>query len=230
MKINVYIDGFNFYYGAVKGTPYKWLDLRKFCERSLPEHTIHRIKYFTALVNARPADPDQPNRQQVYWRALETLDRFTIYKGTFKERRKRRPLHADDPLAPPPPEMRFVEVLDSEEKGSDVNLAVELLIDAFRSDFEAAVVVSDDSDLISPIQTVRRHLKLQVGVLNPQSERDSRTGRRRYRKDLERAVTAGKEETRWFYKHIDRSLLAACQFPDPVIDKDGRHIRKPSSW
>ena len=180
MKINIYIDGFNFYYGAVKDTPHKWLNLREFCEQSLRGHTIHRIKYFTAQVNARPNDPDQPVRQQTYWQALETLDRFYIYKGNFRERKKTLPLHADDPLAPSPPRMRFVEALVSEEKGSDVNLATEILSDAFRNDFEAAVIVSDDSDLIAPIRAVRHHRQLQVAVLNPQHEHHPQTGRRRY--------------------------------------------------
>ncbi len=229
MKVNVYIDGFNFYYGAVKGTSYKWLNLRAFCEQSLPGHTVHRIKYFTAQVSARANDPDQPVRQQTYWRALRTLERFYIHKGNFRERKKTLPLHSDDPLAPPPPQMKFVEALVSEEKGSDVNLATELLSDAFRNDFEAAVIISDDSDLISPIKAVRQHMQLQVAVLNPQLEFDSR-GKKRYRKDLAHAATAGKPETQWFYQHIDRSLLTTCQFPDPIVDKDGRPIRKPQTW
>ena len=66
MKTIVYVDGFNLYYGAVKDTPYKWLDINKLCQLLLPKHTIHQIKYFTARVVARPSDPDQPTRQQVY--------------------------------------------------------------------------------------------------------------------------------------------------------------------
>lgn len=217
-------------WGREKNTQYKWLDLREFCERSLPDHAVHRIKYFTAQVNARPNDPDQPIRQQTYWRALATLHRFYIHTGNFRERKKVLPLHSDDPLAPSPPQLRFVEAMVSEEKGSDVNLATELLSDGFRGDFEAAVIVSDDSDLISPIKAVRQHLQLQVAVLNPQLEFDPLTGKKRHRKDLARAATAGKRQTQWFYEHIDRSLLAGCQFPDPVVDKRGRPIHKPSTW
>ena len=57
MRTNVYIDGFNLYYGCLKGTPYRWLDLRKHCELLLPKHQIQRIRYFTAMVTARPQDP-----------------------------------------------------------------------------------------------------------------------------------------------------------------------------
>src|SRR5712691_4425208 len=56
-KVNVYIDGFNLYYGALKGTPYKWLDLGRLCQALLPSDTIQEIKYFTARVSARPARP-----------------------------------------------------------------------------------------------------------------------------------------------------------------------------
>lgn len=49
----VYIDGFNLYYGAVKGTRYKWLDLEALCRRLLPKDNIAQIRYFTAQVSAR---------------------------------------------------------------------------------------------------------------------------------------------------------------------------------
>ena len=55
MKTNVYVDGFNLYYGAVKGTPFRWLDMAAMCRMLLPGDQINRIKYFTALVDARPA-------------------------------------------------------------------------------------------------------------------------------------------------------------------------------
>ena len=56
-KVNVYIDGFNLYYGALRGTPYKWLDLARLCQALLPSDTIQEIKYFTARVSARPSKP-----------------------------------------------------------------------------------------------------------------------------------------------------------------------------
>ena len=47
----VYIDGFNLYYGALRGTPFKWLDVRALCARMLPTNTIAQIRYFTANVS-----------------------------------------------------------------------------------------------------------------------------------------------------------------------------------
>src|SRR5680860_684723 len=83
MATNVYIDGFNLYYGAVKGTPYKWLDLEALCRRLLPKDDIKRIRYFTAKISARPGDPQQPQRQQIYLRAPRTLPLVSIHHGHF---------------------------------------------------------------------------------------------------------------------------------------------------
>ncbi len=154
----VYIDAFNLYYGAVKGTPYKWLDLNRLCALLLPAHRIDRIKYFTALVNARPGDPDQPQRQKTYLRALETLPNLEIHYGHFLTHIVKMPL-ARPVLGLP----EYVEVVKAEEKGSDVNLATHLLHDAHRHRFEAAVVISGDSDLLEPVRIVIQELGKPVG-------------------------------------------------------------------
>lgn len=71
-RTNVYVDGFNLYYGAVKGTAYRWLDLRKLSQGLLkPEHEINRIRYFTARIAASTSDPTAPDRQATYLRALQ---------------------------------------------------------------------------------------------------------------------------------------------------------------
>ena len=77
------MDGFNLYYGAVKGTPYKWLDISRMVQLLLPKNKVLKIKYFTALVNSRPQDPDQPIRQQIFLRALRTIPNLEISWVTF---------------------------------------------------------------------------------------------------------------------------------------------------
>ena len=104
---------------ASKNTPYKWLDLSKLCAILLPQHQIERIKYFTAYVKALPNNPDAPRRQQTYIRALQTLSHLEIVYGHFLSHNVRMPLA--HPIVGQP---RTVEVLKTEEKGSDVNLAV----------------------------------------------------------------------------------------------------------
>ena len=83
MRTFVYVDGFNPYYGAVKNTPYKWLDISKMCQLLLPKHQILKIKYFTARVSARASDPSQPTRQQAFLRALSTLPNLELIFGHF---------------------------------------------------------------------------------------------------------------------------------------------------
>ena len=84
MITNVYIDGFNLYYRALKDTPFRWLDLRKLAEALFSLDTINKVCYFTARLDARPGNPAQPQRQQAYLRALATLPGFEIHYGTFR--------------------------------------------------------------------------------------------------------------------------------------------------
>ena len=73
MATNVYVDAFNLYYGCLRGTPYRWLDLGALCTRLLPKDRISRIRYLTAALSPRPDDPRARQRQQIYLRALETV-------------------------------------------------------------------------------------------------------------------------------------------------------------
>ena len=209
MKTNVYVDGFNLYYRALRDTPFRWLDLRKLAEVLFPQDTINQVCYFTALLSARPNDPGQPRRQLVYLRALATLPNLEVYYGTFRSRTKLRPLA--NPVAGMP---GVVQVRDSEEKGSDVNLVTRLLVDGFNGRYEQAVVVSNDSDFASALHYVRESLQLRVTVVNP--DRNNKT-----HKDLRAAAT--------YVKRLWKSHLRQSQFPHELADAHGR-IRKPPSW
>ncbi len=92
MLTNVYVDGFNMYYGCLRGTAYKWLDLNALCLRLLPSHDVQRIRYFTARISARPDDPQSPVRQAAYLRALEPVPRVSIHLGHFLVNTTRMPL------------------------------------------------------------------------------------------------------------------------------------------
>ncbi|MCY4529312.1 MAG: NYN domain-containing protein [Chloroflexi bacterium] len=162
MITNVYIDGFNIYYRALKDTPFRWLDLRKLAETLFPQDTIHRVCYFTARLDARPGNPNQPRRQFIYLRALATLPGLDVHYGVFRSGIKRRPLAEPLPGLP-----THVLIRDSEEKGSDVNLATRLLVDGFKGEYEQAVVVSNDADFASAMRYVRDDLGLRVTLVNP---------------------------------------------------------------
>lgn len=75
---NVYVDGFNLFYGALRRTSYRWLDLGTLCQVLLPNDAVRRIRYFTARVNSRPDDPGKSQRQDVYLRALVTIPELNL--------------------------------------------------------------------------------------------------------------------------------------------------------
>lgn len=210
MRTNFYIDAFNLYYGSLRGTPYKWLNLAAFCQRSFPADQVHRIRYFTARVKPRPSDPQQPVRQNAYLRALGTLPSVTIHYGHYLQKPVLMPY-----VTPPAGGPATVLVLKSEEKGSDVNLATLLLIDAFDKDFEQAVVVSNDSDLALPIELVQKKFGLPVVVLFPCGPG------RKPSYHLSKVAAAS--------PIISTANLAAAQFPPTLADSVGT-IRKPRSW
>ena len=203
----VYIDGFNLYYRALRGTPFRWLDIRKLAEMLLPRYQIVQVRYITAIVVNRPSDPTQAQRQQAYLRALQTVPDLTIHYGHFMAKTKRRPLARTPKTGP-----RMVGVLDTEEKGSDVNLASYLLLDGFDDEYETAVVISNDSDLELPVRMARTRLGKQVGVFDPSRRRSFQ---------LHSAAS--------WYRPLRRGPLSVSQFPDTLCDVNGP-FTKPAGW
>ena len=209
MITSVYVDGFNLYYRAVKNTGFKWLDLRKLAETLFPKDEIKHILYFTALLKPRPDNPQRPQRQQAYLRALSTLPGSKITYGVFRSQKKCRPLVT--PIAGLP---TYVEVRDVEEKGSDVNLATRLLADGFQQKYKQAIVISNDSDLASAVRCVRDEIGLRVVLVNP--DRENRSPR-----SLSNAAT--------YVRRLRKSHLRQSQFPPVVTDRIGP-ISKPKTW
>jgi uncharacterized LabA/DUF88 family protein len=203
----VYVDGFNLYYRALAQKPHKWLSLYALATRMLPGNHIVEIKYYTARVSGN-RDPDEPNRQAAYLRALKTTPGLSIYYGKFLPKIIKRPL-----VHPPTYGSRYVDVHTTEEKGSDVNLASHLIRDGFRGRYDVAVVVSKDTDLCEPMRIVNKELGLPVGLLCPDGD-----------------VPKGLRQVASFVRHIANSDLANSQFPDPVIGLAGQKIHKPPHW
>ena len=209
MITNLYIDGFNLYYRALKDTPFRWLDLRRLAETLFPQDSINRVSYFTARLDVRPGNPGQAQRQLIYLRALATLPGFDSYFGVFRSGVKRRPLAEPAPGLP-----THVLVRDSEEKGSDVNLATRLLVDGFNGEYEQAVVVSNDADFAGAMRYVRDDLGLRATLVNPDPKNTSP-------RELADAAT--------YVKRLWKSHLRRSQFPDTLTDGIGT-ITKPAGW
>ena len=205
-RTSIYVDGFNLYYGALKNAPYRWLDLSKLCSFLLPAHSINSIKYFTARVSNTKDDPRKSARQATYFRALKTIDICWIYFGHFLTHTVQMP------LVSPTSKRRFATVRKTEEKGSDVNLATHLICDGYENTYDAAVLITNDSDLAEPVRIIREQLGKTVGILNPHKH-PSRT--------LHQYAT--------FFKSIRKGVLRQSQFPDQLRDPKGL-FRKPPGW
>ena len=182
----VYVDGFNLYYGSLKRTPYKWLDLGRLCAGMLPNDRVIAIKYYTARISARPGNPGAPNDQQIYLRALRTIPNLSVTYGHFLTHSVSMALTGVTPT-------KRVWVDKTEEKGSDVNLAAHLVRDAFQRAFEVAALITNDSDLSEPVRIVRQELNLPVGILNPLSATQHRTEARRDLSEEDPAIRPDRE-------------------------------------
>lgn len=209
MTAIVYVDGFNLYYGALKGTQYKWLDLPKLCRLLLPNENVVKVRYFTARVKSEPANPDVAARQDAYLRALGSCPDVSIHYGTFMRSTTRMRL-----ANPPATGAQTVEVLKTEEKGSDVNLGSYVLLDAFRGDCDLAVMLGNDSDLVTPLRMVKEEFGTRIGLINPHPRDASRA--------LQQIGVS-------FIKPVRKGVLASSQFPPKV--RVGRGVvARPASW
>ncbi len=206
LKTYIYIDGFNLYHRALKNTPHKWLDLKALFQRVLDDkHEIIGIKYFTAIVSGK-LDPNKPVRQQVYLRALQlSIPEISIHYGKFMSHVVKAP------LAKPVGQNKWADIIKTEEKGSDVNLAVHLLNDAWLGKYDCAVVLSNDSDLKEAITLVKNHHKKLIGVAMPPNCFPS--------KELIQVAH--------FVKQIRNTSLIASQLPDII---PGSNVHKPKEW
>ena len=208
-KTHVYIDGFNLYYGALKDSPYRWLNLSALSSLLLPENDIIKIKYFTARVKTRPGNPGQASRQELYLRALRTLPNLEIIYGRFSAHRVSMYL-ADSTLDNP----QYADVIKTEEKGSDVNIATDMMDDGCQGLYEVAALVTNDSDLERTVRTVKERYRVPVGIINPNINRPAS-------KALARPAS--------FVKSIRKWHLKECQFPTTIRDAKKR-ISKPNAW
>ena len=190
-RVAFYIDGFNLYYGLTSRgwRRYLWLDQRHLAENLSRNHQILSfIRYFTARVFPEPNDPDKPNRQNTYLEALATLPDVHIHEGYFLPKRGSC--------------ARCGSTWTTyEEKMSDVNLAVELLGDAQDNSFDLAIVVSADSDLASPIETVLQRFPTKRVIVAFPPDRHS--------------VKLRQVASAWF--PIGRKKIQDSQLPEQVI-------------
>jgi uncharacterized LabA/DUF88 family protein len=220
MRTIVYVDGFNLYYRMLKDRPaLKWLNQFEMARAVLSnQHQIVRLNYYIARVSARAHDPHAPARQAVYLKALSSVPEIAVHEGTFMTSEPWMPLAMPPQSKPvgyawnlPAPDR--VRVIKSEEKGSDVNLGVHLVRDAFTDAFDAAVVITNDTDLVEPIRIAVQEAGKRVGLLVPVN----------YPSQSLINVAS-------FHLRIRPGHLARAQFPPTIVLPDGSTVSRPASW
>jgi len=200
-RVLTYIDGFNLYFGLKRGgwERYKWLNLQLLAQHLLkPEQKLVFTKYFTSRI-ALPNE--KANRQAVFIQALETLDDLQIFYGKY--------------LAIPRKCRRcgFRDIVPN-EKMTDVNIAVEMMSDAFENRFDTGLLISGDSDLTAPVRSIKKFFpeKRIVIAFPPQT----------FSIELSKHADA--------YFTIGRANLAKSVFPDKIQKADGFILEKPKEW
>jgi uncharacterized LabA/DUF88 family protein len=202
----IYVDGFNLYYGAVRGGPHKWLDLQKYFQMPRPDDDVQRIKYFTALIDGS----HRPN-QEAYLQALDTLPKVEIILGKYKYKSVKCTISACTYAG-----SREFQV--PEEKRSDVNIATHMIDDAHCRRADRMILVSGDSDLVPAIHMVKQQFPtIKITVYVP-----SRNPIRGAAVEIRSAADK--------HKTLPLNLLPQCQFPNPVRGGTTGAILKPPSW
>ncbi len=203
-RVAVYIDGFNLYHGLKhKGWQrYYWLDLEQFAKNLIrPNQQLRAVRYFTASVIPTVGDPGKPGRQATFLEALQTHSDISIHYGYFLPKKLKCPVCG-------------IVRQSFEEKMTDVNISVALLNDAQDDLFDVAMIISADSDLVGPIQSILdRYRNKRVIVAFPP---------RRQSKHLRQIVSAAIT--------IGRDKLRDSQLPDEVVRDDGFVLRRPVTW
>ena len=200
-RVIAYVDGFNLYFGLKeKGwRQFYWLNIQLLVQSLLKfNQQLIITKYFTARVTG---SPDKEKRQSTFIEALETLPDFKILPGKYQL----NPRYCRN--------CGFQDMVPN-EKMTDVNIAVEMLSDAFNDKFDVALLVSADSDLTPVIRSIKQMFphKYIVVAFPP----------KRYSTELTNIADAR--------LHINRAMLARSVFPDKVKKADGFILQRPSTW
>jgi len=228
LRTRVYIDGYNLYYGCLKGTPYKWLDLITLFDRyilpsSAPDasHLLQPgIKFFTAKILEQAAKAtDSVSSQARYHTALKKLysDRIALIEGYYSIIQAKARLVDTAKPNTWARDCKQTLVWKLEEKQSDVNLALQAYHDAITREVDQVVIVTNDTDIAPALEMIRAHTAVKIGVVIPT------------RFELREPNTELVRLAHWTRSHITYQELANSQLPRVIISGRTPAI-KPESW
>ena len=200
-KTIFYVDGFNLYFG-IKTSGWnnlKWLDINLLAQNLIkPNQKIVEVNYFTSRVRNAP---DKEKRQITYLEALEQYSRVNIYYGRYQPNIITCYSCGHSYSSP-------------NEKMTDVNIAVKMLIDAFKNKFDTAILISGDSDLVPPIREIKKYFKDKKVIVAFPPKRHN--------------ISISKMANGSFI--IGRKKLKDSQLPDEIVKPDGHKLIRPTEW
>lgn len=235
LRTRIYIDGYNLYYGCLKGTAFKWLDLLALFENHiLPSvvATVHEkqltsklepvaIKFFTAPILEQAAKAEDSLKCQEKYHAALTKHhsgRVELIKGYYSlTEAKAKVIDPDDPKKWPKHCTEIASIWKLEEKQTDVNIAIQAVKDALIEEIEHVVFVTNDTDIAPALEMIRRSTKAAVGLVIPTTDH--------------RRMSNGElaKQAHWVRCHITQEELRQAQLPR-VIQDTRRPVTKPDSW
>lgn len=214
LKTIVYIDGYNLYYGLLRKSSYKWLDIHALFNNGILDQNLTdlmQVKYYTAPVLGRMSDdPNSSQRQRKYLQALRELypNQILIVEGKM--------------IATQPNKRRVGEPFDKvkvhhfEEKKTDVNIAVDMVSDALLKNCKQIILCTNDSDLEPALKRIKELRKeIKIGLISPVKIADKRF----VSNDLMKHAD--------WHKFIKHTHLIDAQLP---IKIPGTSIYCPDAW
>ncbi len=200
-RVVAYIDGFNLYFGLKSAgwRRFYWLNVQLLARHLVKAgQDLVFTKYFTSRV---PFPADKERRQSTFLEALETLSDLRIYYGHYQNNLQRCHKCGHKVWIP-------------NEKMTDVNIAVEMMSDAYQNRFDVALLISADSDLSAPVLAIKDLFpeKRVIVAFPPQ----------RHSAQLQRLAHG--------YLQIGRASMAQSLFPDKVPKPDGFVLKRPAEW
>ena len=199
-RVIAYIDGFNLYFGIKElNKRYYWLDINAVCKRLLRgnQHLVC-VKYFTSRIKG---PDDKRKRQSTFIDALKTIPDIQVFYGKYQFK---------------PNKCKKCDYVNQipEEKMTDVQLAVEMVSDAHQNNYDTALLITGDIDLVPSIERIQKDFKNKriIVVFPPKRSAD----------ELRNTANA--------YLHITESILKKCLLPDDIPTVGGYTLKRPEKW
>ena len=230
LKTSIYIDGYNLYYGRLRGTQYKWLDvvaLFSRITRSIEPHSqIISVKFFTApaLPKFSRHGKESMRAQNDYHRALEAKypNKFEKVLGShvYEKDGTKMPVYVEGNLFDKDNTVRVWRLV---EKKTDVNLALSMYRDASKRALDQVVLISNDADTEPAISALMEDFPaLKIGMIIPRGPQISgKKGRP--------ASSSLINLAHWSRSYINDEELISAQLPEQVPTKK-KLAKKPIHW